>query len=200
MKYPRSIQNLINSFTKFPTVGPKTAERYVFYLLNQKEKDLKDLANTIIELKKNLHICKVCFSVADSDPCYICTDTKRNNKLLCIVSNTRDMQSIESTNEFNGIYHVLGGNISSIDNIRPEDLTIDKLINKLHSKNIEEIILALNPTIEGETTSLYLNKLIKEKFAKIKITRLAKGLSSGSNLEYADALTLSNAIKYRNEL
>jgi len=208
MKYPLSIQNLINHFSCLPTVGPKTAERYVFYLLKKNSEDLKRFSLALSELKEKTTICKNCFAISESNPCNICSDERRNKSVICVVADTRDMISIESTEKYNGLYHILGGVINVINNITPENLNINQLLNRIKNNNIEEIILALNPDLEGETTSMYLTKLLSAqggsalggKFKNIKITRLAKGLPTGANLEYADEMTLANALKYRNEL
>ena len=198
MKYPQSIQNLIDFFSKLPTVGPKTAERYVFYLLKQEKDDLQKFASAIANLKDKITICEHCFGVTDTSPCSICQDTKRDNSILCVVSNTRDMISLEKTKEFKGKYHVLGGVLDTIEGIHPEKLKIKQLLERIPKENIKEVILALNPTLEGETTAIYLTKILKPY--KILITRLAKGLPMGADLEYADEITLSNALKYRNQL
>ncbi|OGF28450.1 recombination protein RecR [Candidatus Falkowbacteria bacterium RIFOXYB2_FULL_34_18] len=198
MKYPESIQNLIDYFSKLPTVGPKTAERYVFYLLRQSAEDLQKFAQLLAELKEKTTLCKTCFSISDSNPCHICSNQERNQSIICVVSTPQDMSSLESTKEFTGLYHVLGGVLNAIEGIKPEQLTIQNLLNRIKNQKTKEIILALSPNIEGETTSMYLTKLLKPY--KVKITRLAKGLSTGSNLEYADKLTLTHALKYRNEL
>ena len=198
MRFPGSIQKLVDYFSKLPTVGPKTAERYVFYLLKQNPEELQRFAQAIAELKEKTTVCKTCFSVAESNPCIICTDNNRNKNILCIVSSTRDMLTIESTKKYNGLYHILGGQLNAIEGINPEQLNIRPLIEKIKNNNIQEIILALNPNIDGETTSMYLAKLLKPN--NLKITRLAKGLPMGTDLEYADDMTLSNALKYRNEL
>jgi len=205
MNYPKSIENLISMLTKLPTVGPKTAERYVFYLLQQSGEDLQKFAQTIAELKEKTIVCKTCHAVSNSSPCEICSNQKRNRSTICIVASTRDLIAMENTKEYNGIYHVLGGNIDPIKGINPEQLNIRSLFKKIENNNIEEIIIALNPTMEGETTSMYLIKEIKKiKNIKrpegIKISRLAKGLPSGFNIEYADELTLSSALKYRNKI
>lgn len=198
MKFPESIQKLINEFAKLPTVGPKTAERYVFYLLKQGPSELKNFSEAIINLKKDIIICKDCLAVTEKSPCKICVDKKRDHSSICIVANTRDMTSIESTGEYNGTYHVLGGLLDAIHGIKPEQLTIKQLVEKIKKGHTKEIILALNPTIEGETTSLYLTKILKT--TNIKVTRLARGLAMGSDLEYADEMTLINALKYRNKI
>lgn len=198
MKYPLSIQKLIDHFSCLPTVGPKTAERYVFYLLKKNPEELQKFALALSELKEKTTVCKNCLAISESDPCNICSSEKRNKSVICVVADTRDMISIEATEQYNGLYHILGGVIDTINNIKPENLNINNLINKIKNNNISEIILALNPNLEGETTSMYLTKLLKPH--NIKITRLAKGLPTGSNLEYADEMTLANALKYRNEL
>jgi len=198
MKYPKSIQHLIDKFTKLPTVGPKTAERYVFYLLRQPGENIQKLAQAIAELKEKITICQTCFAVMETNPCHICKDDKRNNSTICVVANTRDLLAIEQAKEFTGIYHVLGGLINAIDDVKPEHLKIKQLISKIKQAKTKEIILALNPNMEGETTALFLTKLIKP--LNIKITRIAQGLPTGAYLEYADESTLANALKYRNEL
>ena len=200
MEYPESIQKLIKFFTHLPGVGPKTAERYVFYLLNQSGDELQKFAQTIAELKEKIIICKICNRVSETNPCSICSNTKRNPFKICVVSNTRELITIESTKIFDGHYHVTGGLIDTIKKIGPEDLNIKNLLIKIGQKKINEVILALNPTLEGETTALYISKLIKKNFKDVKITRLAKGLPTGADLEYADEITLANAIKYRNEI
>ena len=198
MAYPKSIQNLIDYFTSLPTVGPKTAERYVFYLLKQHPEDLQKFAQAIAELKENTVVCSKCFAISESSPCSICSDKKRDQSLLCLIANTRDMLTLEATRQYNGLYHILGGLINTIEGIGPEKLQIKPLFDKIKNQPVKEVVLALNPTLEGETTVLYLTKLLKPY--KIKITRLAKGLPMGADLEYADEITLTNALKYRNVL
>ena len=198
MRYPASIQNLINHFSKLPTVGPKTAERYVFYLLKQHPEWLQQFAQAIAELKEKTTVCKVCLAIAETNPCPICADQKRNRSIICLVSDTSDLLAIESTKQYHGLYHILGGVINTIEGISPDQLNIKPLLNRLKQGQIKEIIMAFNPDLEGETTSLYLLKLLEPY--KIKTTRLAKGLSMGADLEYADEITLSNALKYRNEM
>lgn len=183
---------------KLPTVGPKTAERFVFYLLQQNSEELQKFAQAIAELKEKITICQNCWAVADSNPCEICRDQKRDQSLLCVVENTRDLLAMEKIKEYNGYYHVLGGAINSLEGIQPESLRIKELIAKVKNGKIKEIVLAFNSNFEGETTALYITKELKPY--KIKITRLAKGLPMGSDLEYADDITLTNAFKYRNEI
>jgi len=200
MRFPAAIQNLIDYFSKLPTVGPKTAERYAFYLLKQDAEELQKFAQAIAELKEKTTICQTCLAVSETNPCTICLDKNRNKKQICLVANSRDMLVVEATKQFNGLYFALGGLLNTIAGVGPEQLNVKQLISRLKSSQIAEIILALNPNLEGETTILYIVKLIKSLNLKIKITRLAKGLPSGSDLEYADEITLANALKYRNEM
>jgi len=196
--YPLSIQNLINHLSKLPSVGPKTAERYVFCLLKQSDEELQSFAQALAELKEKTITCASCFAISNTSPCAICKDKNRTATTLCIVANTRDLYSIESSREYKGAYHVLGGVIDVVNGIKPENLKIKELLQRIKSQKISEVILALNPNMEGETTSLYLSKLLKP--LNIKITRIARGLPMGSDLEYADEMTLANALKFRNEL
>lgn len=198
MPYPRSIQALIEMFSRLPSVGPKTAERYVFFLLNQNPEELQKFAQAIAELKEKIVICQDCHAVAESSPCSICSDKKRNRAMLCAIANTRDLLALESTNQYNGLYHILGGLINTIEGIKPEQLQIKSLLSRVRKNHTEEIILAFSPTLEGETTTLYLTKLLKPY--KLKITRLARGLPAGATLEYADEMTLGSALKMRSEL
>lgn len=198
MRFPAPIQKLINEFSRLPTVGPKTAERYVFYLLKQPIENLQEFAQYLVELKEKIIICDNCLSISESNPCSICSDEKRDKDVLCVVSDSRDMLVIENSRQYNGLYFVLGGEINTIEGIKPENLNIKKLVEKLKKEKYNEIILALSPTLEGETTAMYLTKLLKP--LKIKISRIARGLPAGSNIEYADETTISNALKYRNEL
>jgi recombination protein RecR len=198
MRYPKSIQTLIDIFTQLPSVGPKTAERYVFYLLQQNPEELQKFAQAIAELKEKIVVCQVCHAVAEASPCSICSDRQRDRSLICVVASTREMLAVETTGQYNGHYHILGGMINTIEGVKPENLNIKKLLTRIKTGGIKEIILALSPTLEGETTVLYLSKLLKP--SKMKITRLARGLPSGANLEYADEITLGNALKMRNEL
>ncbi len=197
MRYPKAIENLIERLSGLPSVGPKTAERYAFYLLRQSDEKLNGLALALKELKTKTTLCSSCQAITENNPCSICADGERLKDVLCIVENTQDLLSIEATKQYNGKYLVLGGLINTINEVRPDDLNIEKLVKKIKAENIKEIILALNFNLEGETTSLYLNKLLRDH---VKITRLAKGLPAGSDLEYADETTLASALKYRNEI
>ena len=202
MKYPKNIQNLIDQFALLPTVGPKTAERYVFYLLRQNPEKLNAFARALGNLKSDLKVCTECQMLSEKSPCEICADQNRPTDLLCIVSNLQDLISLENTHQYPGRYFILGGLLNMIEDVKPENLNIKKLVERvnglLKEKKDLEIILALSPTLEGETTALYLAKLFKNPH--IKITRLARGLPMGANLEYVDEMTLGNALKYRNPI
>ncbi len=200
MRFPSSIQKLIEYFSKLPTVGPKTAERYVFYLLKQPKEELEKLAAAIAHLKDGVTICGTCLAISEANPCHICADPKRDREIICVVADSRDLLSVEATKQFQGLYFVLGGVINAIEGISPEKINAKKLLERLQKENLKEIILALNPDLEGETTAMYLTKVIKQIRPQIRITRLAKGLPMGANLEYADEMTLGNALRYRNEL
>lgn len=197
MKYPRSIQNLINQLSLLPSVGPKTAERYAFHLLKKNEGDLKTLAEAIQELKSKTLLCQRCLAVSDDNPCPICADQSRLSEVLCLVADQRDLAALEATGQYRGLYFVLGGLISTIEEVSPEDLNIAHLLKRVQQEKIQELILALNFTLEGETTALYLSRLFK---GRLKISRLARGLPAGSDLEYADELTLRSALENRSEM
>jgi len=196
MQLPHSIQNCINSFAKLPTVGRKTAERFVLYLLKQDQADLDEFAETVKNLKEGIKKCGICGLLNENDPCAICKDIKRDQSKICIVATTRDLIIIEDTGIYDGVYHVLGGVIDSIKGVTPSHLNIKTLLDKIKKNNIQEIIFALNPNFEGETTALYLQNILKE-YTKIKITRLARGLPTGSAIEYADESTITNAMRGR---
>jgi recombination protein RecR len=200
MRFPSSIQSLINYFSTLPTVGPKTAERYVFYLLKQPDAELKKFAESLSSLKEKIKTCQTCFSISETSPCTICADTKRDHGLMCVVADMRDIPNMEAT-QYNGTYYVLGALLDTIEGVNPDQLNTAPLFDRLKKNIIQEIILALNPNVEGETTSLYLAKAIKNlNLAQTKITRLGRGLPMGADLEYADEITLGNALKYRSEI
>jgi recombination protein RecR len=198
MDYPKTIKRLIELLTDLPSVGPRTAERYVFYLLKQNPEKLQELAQTIAELKEKTRRCRICGLLSETEKCEICSDQKRNFKTICVVAGTREMLSIEATKEFFGLYHVLGGQIDAIAGVKPENLNFKNLEKRVKEQKPDELILALSANLAGETTALYLAMLFKNK--NIKITRLARGVPTGSELEYMDDLTLKNALKYRNEM
>lgn len=198
MIYPKSIAALIEQFQKFPSVGPKSAQRMAFHLLKMPKSEVEKFAKSIIEAKENTFACDVCFNMSSSNPCEICKSTSRDRSMICVVAETKDLIAIEKTNEFHGLYHVLQGLISPIDGIGAEDVRIKELLHRLTSDDVKEVILALSPSVEGEATSLYLGKLIKP--FGIKITRIAFGLPVGADLEYADEITLARALEGRREI
>lgn len=198
MIYPKSIAALIEQFQKFPSVGPKSAQRMAFHLLKMPKSEVEKFAQSVIEAKENTFACDVCFNMSSSNPCEICKSTSRDRSMICVVAETKDLIAIEKTNEFHGLYHVLQGLISPIDGIGAEDVRIKELLHRLTSDDVKEVILALSPSVEGEATSLYLGKLIKP--FGIKITRIAFGLPVGADLEYADEITLARALEGRREI
>ncbi len=201
MNYPGSIQKLIEQLIKLPSIGQKTAERMAFHLLEYGDAELDAFAAALRELKRGTKTCSVCGTTAEKDPCGICSEQKRDRGLLCVVADSRDLRSIESSGSYNGLYHVLGGEIDLISGKRPEQLNINKLLDRLRTGGIREILLALNPTIEGETTVLYLTKAVRERgFPGVRLTRLARGLPAGADIEYADEITLENSVRNRSEI
>ena len=196
--YPQSLQNLINRLAKLPGIGPKSAQRLAFFLLKTKEEDALLLAEAITNAKQNVRPCIKCGYFSDTPVCSICSDTTRDPSLLCVVEEARDVVSLEKTHSFHGYYLVLGGAISPMDGIGPEKLNIPLLMEKLKEGQIKEVIMATNPNVEGEATSLYLAKLIRP--FGIKVTRIAHGVPVGGDLEYADEATLSCAFLGRKEI
>jgi len=196
MRLPSSIQNCIDAFTELPTIGRKSAERFVLYLLKQSQPDLDKFADAIKSLKNGITKCELCGCLDEDSPCSICANPKRDSEKICVVAATRDLIIIENTNGYAGLYHVLGGNIDGIKGIAPEHLNIELLLKRLAQNKVKEVILALNPNFEGETTALYLTKILKGH--NIKLTRLARGLPTGADLQYADESTIKNALRYRN--
>ena len=198
MIYPKSIQKLIDLFSKFPTVGPRTASRFVFYLLNQSKGEVENLISAVDELKKNIKICQFCFNPFEGggELCQICQNPSRDKTLLCIIEKETDLVSIEKTKKYQGLYFILGGTISTLKKTDIEKLRVKELEERLkNNPEIKEIIIAINPTTDGEATALYLERLLKP-FGK-KITRLGRGLPVGAELEYADEETLGNALEGR---
>ncbi len=196
MHYPQYIQDLINHFSKWPSVGPKTAERYVFYLLKQDNSYLKSLSQHISEINQNINYCQDCLALSTDSLCSICQNKNRNHNEICIVENIQNLYLIEKTNQFKGYYFVLGGLINTLESVGPDQLPIKKLKTIINKRGSKELLVGLNFSLEGESTALYLKKI----FPQLKVTRLARGLPSGSDLEYADELTIANALKYKNTL
>lgn len=198
MIYPKAIATLIEQFQKFPSVGPKSAQRMAFQILKMPLSEVEKFTNSIIEAKKETRTCEICFNISTQSPCEICESNNRNRSIICVVAETKDLIAIEKTNEYKGLYHVLQGLISPMDGIGAEDIRIKELLNRLTNEEVREVILAISPSVEGEATSLYLTKLIKP--FGIKISRIAFGLPVGTDLEYADEITLAKAIEGRHEL
>ena len=209
MKIPKPLQNLIESFQKLPGIGPKTAQRLTYYLLHVPQTELEYFAQSLAELKKNTKLCSICKNVGETDPCQICGDTKRAKDQILVVEQPLDVLAFEKSGKYDGMYHVLHGAINPLDNIGPDELFIKDLFKRISedrfskSAQISEIIIATNPTMEGDATALFLSKKIKEKFAngkKLKVTRLGMGIPTGADLEYADETTLREAIEGRREM
>ncbi len=194
---PEALQQLIQALNRLPGIGKKTATRLAFHILKSDREQALELARAIHRVKSEIRQCSICFNITESDPCPICGDPLRDTSLICVVESPEDVLLIERTNEFKGLYHVLGGVLSPLDGIGPEDLNIKQLLNRL-TPTVKEVILALNPSTEGEATAIYLAKLIKP--LNIKISRLARGVPLGSSLEFVDELTLSRALQSRDEL
>jgi recombination protein RecR len=189
---------LINEFSKLPTVGPKTAARLVFYLLNRPRNEAQSLAEAILNVKDHVRFCSICYSLTENDPCELCTDDRRDASIVCVVAEAKDVYAIERTGAYRGRYHVLGGLISPMDGIGPAQLRVKELIEQIGRANPHEIILATNPNAEGEATALYLSRLLQP--LGVTVSRLAYGLPIGGDLDYADEITLAKALEGRREL
>ncbi len=198
-KLPSSLDRLIRELSKLPGIGPKTAQRLAFYLLKKDTIDLSSLSQAIAQVKSGIVYCSICHMMADSDPCAIDKDDRRDKQLVCVVEETLDAVAIDKTGQYNGVFHVLGGVLNPLEGIGPEQLQIGSLLERIGSQNIREIIIATNPTLEGETTAMHLVKAAKEQYPDVKITRIARGLPMGGDLEYADDITLTRALEGRRE-
>lgn len=198
MLYSKPLARLIEELQRLPGIGPKSAQRLAFHLLKQETGVVEGLAQALLEAKSQIKLCSQCSNLSAQDPCELCSDTKRDTKVLCVVAEPRDVIALERTREFKGRYHVLQGLISPMDGVGPEQLKIKELLARLQGSAVEEIILAINPTIEGEATTLYLSRLLKP--TGLRLTRIAFGLPIGSDLEYADELTLIRALEGRREV
>ncbi len=193
---PDSLDRITLQFSRFPGIGKKTAQRMAFQLLDWNREDVQLLGEVILSCNDKLRHCSICNLITEADPCPVCLDPRRDNSLLCVVEDSKDVIAIEETSRFNGKYHILGGVLSPLDGIGPDQLYLKSLLARLDT--VDEIIIAMNPSVEGETTSLYLAKLLQER--QIKITRLARGIPSGGDLEYIDGVTLGRALDERHEL
>ena len=198
MEYSPSIEKLIESFEKLPSIGHKTAQRLAFYMLDQSKEEIKEFTDSIINAKNNLKFCSKCFNISDTDPCNICSNPKRDEGIICVVEDVKDVIAMERTHEYNGLYHVLHGSISPMNGVGPEDIKIKELLARLMDGKVKEIILATNPRVEGEATSIYISKLVKP--LGIKVTRIARGIPIGGDLEYTDEVTLAKALEGRSEI
>lgn len=198
MFFTPPLAKLIEEFQKFPGVGPKSAQRMAFHVLGMSHEAVRNFADTVVDAKEKVRNCSRCFHLSSLDPCEICTNEKRERQTMCVVAESKDVIALERTREFKGSYHVLTGLISPLDGKGPEQLSIRELVNRVHEENVDEVILAINPTIEGDATVLYLNHLLKPLGPRI--TRIAFGLPVGADLEYADDVTLSKAMEGRREV
>jgi recombination protein RecR len=196
---PKSVQNLIDQFSRLPGVGPKTAARLCFYLLSKPKQDVANLGNAVLDLTENLCYCKHCFNIAESELCQICSSEERDHSLVAVVEEPLDVIALEKSLGFGGVYHVLGGSISPIDGIGPENLRISQLLERLKDGGVEEIILATNPDLEGEATASFIKNQVNNSFNEMKITRIARGLPVGGDLEYADEVTLKRSLEGRRD-
>ena len=190
--YSPSIEKLIEAFEKLPSIGNKTAARRAFYMLDRSDEEVNEFVSSIINAKKNLKYCSKCYNISDTDPCTICSNPKRDESVICVVEDVKDVVAMERTHEFKGLYHVLHGSISPMNGIGPDEIKIKELLARLMDGKVKEVILATNPRVEGEATAMYISKLIKP--LGIKATRIAHGIPVGGDLEYTDEVTLSKAL------
>ncbi len=195
--YSPSIEKLIESFERLPSIGHKTAARLAFYILNSSEEETNEFINSIKNAKANLKYCSKCYNISDTDPCTICANPKRDENVICVVEDVRDIIAIERTHEYKGVYHVLHGSISPMNGIGPDDIKIKELLARINTET-KEVIIATNPRVEGEATAMYISKLLKP--LGVKTTRIAHGIPIGGDLEYTDEITLSKALEGRREL
>ncbi|WP_165209437.1 recombination mediator RecR [Streptococcus tangpeifui] len=198
MLYPTPIAKLIDSFSKLPGIGTKTATRLAFYTIGMSDEDVNDFAKNLLAAKRELTYCSVCGNLTEEDPCVICTDETRDKSTLLVVEESKDVTAMEKIQEYHGLYHVLHGLISPMNGVGPDDINLKSLIHRLMDSEISEVIVATNATADGEATSMYISRVLKP--AGIKVTRLARGLAVGSDIEYADEVTLLRAIENRTEL
>ena len=193
--YSPSIEKLIESFERLPSIGHKTAARLAFHVLDWNEEETNAFISSIVTAKKNLKYCSRCFNITDNDPCPICANPRRDQSTICVVEDVRDVAAMERTHEYKGVYHVLHGSISPMNGVGPDDIKIKELLSRLMEGNVKEVILATNPRVEGEATAMYISKLIKPM--GINVTRIAHGIPVGGDLEYTDEITLTKALEGR---
>ena len=197
-EYSPSIEKLIESFERLPSIGHKTAARLAFHVLDWNEEETNAFISSIVTAKKNLKYCSKCFNITDNDPCPICSNPRRDQSMICVVEDVRDVAAMERTHEYKGVYHVLHGSISPMNGVGPDDIKIKELLSRLMEGNVKEVILATNPRVEGEATAMYISKLIKPM--GINATRIAHGIPVGGDLEYTDEITLTKALEGRREI
>lgn len=200
MKIAKPLLRLIESFNRLPGIGPKTAQRLTYYLLHVPQTELEMFADALSSLKKDTVLCSICKNVSEKDPCEICTDESRDKTKIMVIEQPLELISFEKTGKYKGMYHILHGAINPLDNIGPDEIFIDDFLKRVKEKNLHEIIIATNPTMEGEATAMYLSKKIKDINPKVKVTRLGMGIPTGADLEYADEVTLTQAIEGRREI
>ncbi|AAM23354.1 recombination protein RecR [Caldanaerobacter subterraneus subsp. tengcongensis MB4] len=196
--YSTSVAKLIEELSKLPGIGPKTAQRLAFFIINMPLDEVRSLSQAIIEAKEKLRYCKICFNITDKEVCDICSDENRDHSTICVVSHPMDVVAMEKVKEYKGVYHVLHGVISPIEGVGPEDIRIKELLERVRDGSVKEVILATNPDIEGEATAMYIAKLLKP--FGVKVTRIAHGIPVGGDLEYTDVVTLSKALEGRREV
>jgi len=196
--YSPSIEKLIEAFERLPSIGNKTAARLAFHILDASEEETNEFINAIVNAKKNLKYCSICYNISDTEPCNICGNATRDHSIICVVEDVRDVVAMERTHEFKGVYHVLHGSISPMNGIGPDDIKIKELLARLMEGEVKELILATNPRVEGEATAMYISKLVKP--LGVKVTRIAHGIPVGGDLEYTDEVTLGKALEGRREL
>ena len=197
-EFAPSIEKLIESFERLPSIGHKTAARLAFHVLDWNEEETNAFISSIVTAKKNLKYCSKCYNITDNDPCPICSNPKRDQSTICVVEDVRDVAAMERTHEYRGVYHVLHGSISPMNGVGPDDIKIKELLSRLMEGNVKEVILAINPRVEGEATAMYISKLIKPM--GINATRIAHGIPVGGDLEYTDEITLTKALEGRREI
>ena len=198
--YTQSLQNLITELSQLPGIGVRSAERIAFHLLKQDASEALKLADAIRDVKTRIRHCSICFNLTEADPCNICSDASRDQSIVCIVEQPKDLLSLEATGLFKGVYHVLLGRIAPLDDLAPGDLTLDALTKRLESGTIRELIMATNPTVDGDVTALHIQNLVTSRFPQVAITRLARGLPAGTNIEYANRNILADAIAGRRKM
>jgi recombination protein RecR len=197
-RLPASLERMINEFSKLPGIGPKSAQRLALYLLKKDNIDLNNLSEAVNNLKQGVTFCSNCHNMADTDPCNVCTDTNRDQTLIAVVEEPLDALALDKADQFKGVFHVLGGVLNPMEGIGPAQLNIDSLKDRISRQNVKEVIIATNPTLEGETTAMHISKMLKD--SGVIVTRIARGLPMGGDLEYADEITLSRALEGRREI